>query len=147
MLLMDSSWFRGDTEADWELCGPCQLLICVTGACLVMGRKTPPFCKAKLFAYELEELSTLQQLNNRLRVFREMMGETVVYSKQNLLEVYSRKKPQRPFACRNSKSATWKPGMKKLYFSKIRYRVETVLFKYHRQQIFKSSVINGIKDR
>lgn len=74
--------------------------------CMLGDGEKNPFCKAKLFAYELEELSTLQQLNNRLRVFREMMGETVVYSKQNLLEVYSRKKPQRPFACRNSKSAT-----------------------------------------
>lgn len=48
----------------------------------------------------------MQQLINKLHIFLEMMGETVVYSKQNLLEVYSRKKPQRPFACRNSKSVT-----------------------------------------
>lgn len=37
--------------------------------------------------------------------------------------------------------------MKDLDFSKIRYRVETGVFKYHRQHIFKSSIINGIKDR
>ena len=138
--------FRDDVEVD-------QLESCVGSASypymwLVYGcggKKS--LYEAKLFAHKLEELSSLQCLSNRLCVFWEMTGETVVYSKQNLLEVYSRKKPQRPFACRNSKSVTWKPVMKNLYFSKIRYRVETVLFKYRRQQIFKSSIINGIKDR
>ena len=134
-----------------ELGGQCSLPWCVTSLRVLVGKKSP--YKVKLLAYMLEEWSALQHWIGMLCVLYVMClvrndgGNSFVLQAKFIRSLFKKKKPQRPFACRNSKSVTWKPGMKNLYSSKISYRVETVLFKYHRQQIFKSSIINGIKDR